>query len=102
VSLSSFLKYLYFFELFLRRLTFPVFCFSSPASNRTTFLQILSPSLGLEPDITLLSGFGSVLGVVVGLPHQGTYKNCFPILFLLVLVPEQVVLEAKLLRRRSA
>ncbi len=40
-------------------------------------------------------------GLPVGLPHQRMYENRFLILFLLVLVPEQVVLEVKLLRHQS-
>jgi hypothetical protein len=53
----------------------------------------------LASNLTSRSSVGLVLhsGLPVGLPHQRTYENRFLILVLLVLVPEQVVLEAKLL-----
>jgi hypothetical protein len=78
VSLSSFLKCLYFFESFLGRPTFPVFRFSSPASNRTTFLRILSPALGLEPDIALLGGIGVAFGVAGWLATSANVRESFP------------------------
>ena len=74
----SFLKCLYFFESFLGRPTFPVFRFSSPASNRTTFLRILSPVLGLKPDIALLGGFDGVFGVAGWLATSANVREPFP------------------------
>ena len=64
-ELSTFLKCLFFlqsvcFGFFLGRPTFPVFRFSSPASNRTVFVLILSPVLGLAN--VLLGGSNVVLG----------------------------------------
>ncbi len=64
-ELSTFLKCLFFlqsvyFGSFLGRPTFPVFRFSSPASNRTVFVLILSPVLGLAN--ALLGGSNIVLG----------------------------------------
>ncbi len=54
-----------------------------------------SSLLLLASNLTLRSTVGLVLrsGLPVGLPHQRTYENRVPILFLLVLVPERVVLE---------
>jgi hypothetical protein len=49
-----------YFGSFLGRPTFPVFRFSSPASNRTVFVLILSPVLGLAN--ALLGGSNVVLG----------------------------------------
>jgi hypothetical protein len=62
---SQFQKCLFFlqsvyFGFFLGRPTFPVFRFSSQASNRTVFVLILSPVLGLAN--ALLGGSNVVLG----------------------------------------
>ena len=64
-DISQFQKCLFFlqsvyFGFFLGRPTFPVFRFSSPASNRTVFVLILSPVLGLAN--ALLGGSNVVLG----------------------------------------
>jgi hypothetical protein len=74
----SFLKCLYFFKSFLGRPTFPVFRFSSPASNRTTFFRILSPALGLEPGIALLGGIGVAFGVAGWLATSANVRESFP------------------------
>jgi hypothetical protein len=68
-ELSTFLKCLFFlqsvyFGFFLGRPTLPVFRFSSPASNRTVFVLILSPVLGLAN--ALLGGSNVVLGFGFG------------------------------------
>jgi hypothetical protein len=49
-----------YFGSFLGRPTFPVFRFSSPASNQMVFVLILSPVLGLAN--ALLGGSNVVLG----------------------------------------
>ena len=68
-EISTFLKCLFFlqsvyFGSFLGWPTFPVFRFSSPASNRTVFVLILSPVLGLAN--ALLGGSNVVLGFGFG------------------------------------
>jgi hypothetical protein len=57
----------------------------------------------LASNLTSRSSVGLALrlGLPVGLPRQQMYENRFPILFLLVMVPERVVLEVKLLRHQS-
>jgi hypothetical protein len=57
----------------------------------------------LASNLTSRSSVGLVLrsGLPVGLPRQRMYENRFLILFSLVLVPERVVLEVKLLRHQS-
>jgi hypothetical protein len=68
-GISTFSKCLFFlqsvyFGFFLGRPTLPVFRFSSPASNRTVFVLILSPVLGLAN--ALLGGSNVVLGCGFG------------------------------------